>query len=341
MAAQVETAKPGGRPGWYAASKRFEESDWGKAIWQLANTLLPYLALWGLAYWTVRQDMSFWVTLPILILMGLFLVRLFILFHDCGHGSFFPSQRANEIVGSILGVMVFTAYADWRHSHNRHHATAGDLDRRGEGDVWTMTVKEYQAASRWERLTYGFVRFPLTMLVFGPLVSFLIMHRFPSKGARKRERRSVLFTNLALVGILVVAHFTIGLPTYLLIKGVSFWVAGVLGIWLFYVQHQFEGVYWARHDAWVPFRAALEGASFYKLPKILQWFSGNIGFHHIHHVRARIPNYHLARCYREVPAFHEVTPVTLRSSLKSLSLNLWDEEGQRLVSFRTARALAR
>ena len=319
----------------YKALSPFQESDRRKAIWQLIHTLVPYIALWIAMVVMIRAGTSYWLVLPLILAAGALLVRIFIFFHDCCHGSFFASRRANRILGYVTGILTFTAYDEWRHSHARHHATVGDLDRRGEGDVWMMTVEEYEAASPLKRLAYRFYRTPIVTFGLGPAFMFLIMHRFASKGAGKRERLSVVITNLALAAIIALAALTIGLRTYVLIQLPVILLAGMLGVWLFYVQHQFGGVYWARHDAWDPMRAAMEGSSYYKLPKVLQWITGSIGFHHIHHIRPRIPNYHLEASYDAIPYLRTVEPVTLRRSLKSLRMHLYDEKQQRMVSFRS------
>jgi omega-6 fatty acid desaturase (delta-12 desaturase) len=271
--------------------------------------------------------------LPLILAASALLVRIFIFFHDCCHGSFFASRRANRILGIVTGILTFTAYDDWRHSHARHHATAGDLDRRGEGDVWTMTVEEYRNAPPLKRLFYRFYRTPVVTFGLGPAYMFLLTHRFASKGAETRERVSVIVTNLAIAAIIAAAGLTIGLRTYVLIQLPVILIAGSLGVWLFYVQHQFEGVYWARHESWDMMRAAMEGSSYYKLPKVLQWITGNIGFHHVHHVLPRIPNYHLPASYEAVPYLQTVEPVTLRESLKSLRMRLYDEERKQMVGF--------
>ena len=283
--------------------------------------------------WMVQRGISYWLVLTVALLAALFLARIFIFFHDATHGSFFSKRWANRAIGYVTGILTFTAYDRWRHEHALHHATAGNLDRRGHGDVWMMTVEEYQNASRWKRLAYRVFRYPLVTFGIGPLAMFLVAHRFVSRDARDQDRRSVWITNLAIVAVLVLAHFTIGLRTYVLIQLPIIWFAGILGVWLFYVQHQFEGVYWARDETWDRIKASLEGASYYKLPTVLQWFTGNIGFHHIHHVRPRIPNYNLARAYRETPSVQKEEPLTLRSSLRSLRLRLYDEEKDKMVGF--------
>jgi omega-6 fatty acid desaturase (delta-12 desaturase) len=322
----------------YNAVKPYAVSDRRKAVQQLFETFVPYILLWVLIVFLMNRGYSYWLVLPLIVIAAGFQVRIFILFHDAGHGSFFASRQANRILGYISGILTFTPYEQWTSSHARHHATVGNLDKRGKGDVWTMTVEEYRAANWWQRLYYRIYRHPILMLGFGPGIVFLIGNRFVHKGSDAHGRRSVRITNLALIAILILAYFTIGLKTYLLIQVPIMLVAGAMGVWLFYVQHQYEGVYWARHGEWEPLRAALEGSSYYKLPKVLQWITGNIGLHHIHHVQPKIPNYHLQPCQDNVEVFRGVEPVTLRSSLWSLSRHLWDEKAGRLVGFRGLEA---
>ena len=327
------------KPEWYPATAKYGKADIRKATWQLVDTFVPYAALWVLMVLMVRNGYPYGITLALAILAGGLLVRIFILFHDCCHGSFFASRRANTLLGTIAGIMVFTAFDDWRRTHGRHHATFGNLDRRGTGDVWTMTVEEYRAAPLEKRLAYRVFRNPLILFGPGPVILFLIINRFPSTDARRRDRISVLFTDLAILAVFILAGLTIGMRTYLLIQLPIILVASSAGMWLFYVQHQFEGVYWARHENWDPMRVALEGSSYYQLPRVLQWFTGNIGLHHVHHVRPRIPNYNLQQCYDGIPALQAVRPLTLRGSLESLQLNLWDEAQHKLVSFRALKSL--
>ena len=333
--AATQTAKPA----WYHTTRKYGRSSRGKSLWQTIDTLVPYLALWAAMIYTVQQRYPYWVTLLLAALAGSVLVRVFILFHDCCHGSFFASRRANTILGYVTGILTFTAFEDWRHAHNRHHATAGDLDRRGVGDVWTMTIEEYLSAPPCRRLAYRFYRHPLILLGAGSALLFLVIRRFSSKGAGWRERRSVYCTNLALLFVLGIATWTIGLQTYLLIQTPIILIAGSLGLWLFYIQHQFEDVYWIRHESWDPLRVALEGSSYFKLPRILQWLTGNIGFHHIHHVRPNIPNYNLQRCHDEIPIFQKVRAITLKTSFRSLQLGLCDEKRNKLISFRSLTAI--
>ena len=317
---------------WRAAVAPFQQVDTRRSLWQLINSAVPYVGLWVLMY--LSLSVSYWLTLALAVMASGFMVRLFIIFHDCGHGSFFTSQRANDITGIITGIVTLTPYYDWRHAHAIHHATSGDLDRRGVGDVWTMTVDEYLDAPWWKRVAYRVFRFPLVTFGLGPTFIFLIAQRFPSPSSKDaRERHSVYWTDLALLFIFLLFAVTIGWQAFVLLQLPILVIGGAAGVWLFYVQHQFEGMVWERHDKWDYVTAALQGSSFYKLPKVLQWFSGNIGFHHIHHLSPRIPNYNLEPCYKSDPLFQTVKPVTLRSSVKSLTLRLWDEQHRRLVGF--------
>ena len=325
------------KPDIYKRVAPFAVSDRRKAVQQIFETFLPYAFLWVLMVLSMTRGYSYWLTLGLIVVAAGFQVRIFILFHDAGHGSFFNSRRANRVLGYIAGILTFTPYEQWTSSHARHHATVGDLDRRGMGDVWTMTVEEYREASAWQRLYYRVYRHPVLMFGFGPGIVFLISNRFTLKGSDARGRNSVRVTNVALLLILILAYFTIGLRTYLLIQVPVMLIAGAMGVWLFYVQHQYEGVYWARHEEWEPLRAALEGSSYYKLPKLLQWITGSIGLHHIHHIQPRIPNYHLQQCQDNVDVLQEVEPITLKSSLWSLTRHLWDEKRGQLVGFRTLK----
>lgn len=324
---------------WKKIVAKFQTPATGRALWQVANTFIPYGLLWYLMYLSLA--VSWWLTVPLAVLAGAFLVRVFIIFHDCGHGSFFKSRRANDVLGFIAGVLTLTPYYHWRWEHAIHHASAGDLDKRGVGDVWTMTVQEYLESSRWKRFAYRLARNPLVLFVIAPLYIFVIRQRFPSAKANPRERWSVYWMNLAILGVAAALSWPFGLVPYLLIQLMVMAVAGGAGVWMFYVQHQFEEVYWERSEEWDYTAAALQGSSFYKLPRVLQWFSGNIGFHHIHHLSSRIPNYHLERCHRSHPMFRNVKPITLRSSLKSFPLRLWDEKSRKLVGYRHLKHLRR
>jgi acyl-lipid omega-6 desaturase (Delta-12 desaturase) len=324
---------------WKALVAKFQMPSVPRAVWQMVNTFGSYIALWTLMYWTL--SISWWLTIPLAVLAGLLVVRIFIIFHDCGHGSFFKSRTANDIVGFISGIITFTPYYHWRWEHSLHHGASGDLDRRGTGDIWTMTVQEYLESTRWKRFAYRLARNPFVLFVIAPLFLFLIRERFPSKGAKRRERLSVWWMNLAIAGMAAGMCAIFGWQHYLILQLTITLVAGATGIWLFYVQHQFEDVYWERAEEWDYTAAALQGSSFYKLPRVLQWFSGNIGFHHIHHLSPRIPNYNLQRCHESHPLFKSVKPVTLRRSFRSLAFRLWDESKRKLVGFRHIRHLPR
>jgi acyl-lipid omega-6 desaturase (Delta-12 desaturase) len=317
---------------WRHIVSRFQRPSRGKATWQLLNTLGPYAALWYAIYRSIA--VSYWITGPLAVLAAAFLVRIFIIFHDCGHGSFYASRSANRMVGFVTGLLTLTPYFHWRWQHALHHGTSGDLDRRGAGDIWMLTVQEYLDSSRWRQFAYRLARNPIVLFVIAPFYLFVIHHRFSSSAAPGRERRSVRWMNLAIAVMACGMSLLMGLKAYLVVQiGVST-LAGAAGIWLFYVQHQFEGAYWQRRDQWNYTEAALLGSSFYKLPRVLQWFSGSIGFHHIHHLSPFIANYHLQQCHDADDFFAQVKPITLVASLRSLAFRLWDEQHKRLVGYR-------
>ena len=322
---------------WREIVLKYQQPSVWRASWQIVNTVVPYAGVWALMYFCLA--VSWWLVVPLAILAGALLVRVFIIFHDCGHGSFFKSRGANDLVGFLAGILTFTPYYHWRWEHNIHHSSAGDLDKRGTGDVWTMTVQEYLESSRWKKFAYQLSRNPFILFVIAPLFLFLIRQRFPSAKTNTRERHSVYAMNAAILGMAVSLTMIFGLKAYLLIQLIILMVAGGAGVWMFYVQHQFEDVYWERGEEWSYEAAALQGSSFYKLPRILQWFSGNIGFHHIHHLSPRIPNYNLEKCHQADPLFQQVKPITLFSSLKSATYRLWDEKNKKLVGYRHLREL--
>lgn len=315
----------------------YETPDIRRAVWQIANTFIPYFLLLYAMYLTIRNGYSYWITLALAVPAAVFLGRIFIFFHDCVHSSFFASRRANAILGRVCGILTFTAYEDWRRAHGIHHATVGDLDRRGVGDFWLLTLDEYLSAPRRTRIGYRLFRNPFVLFGLGPAYEFLISHRFSHKGAGKKERRSVYVNNIAILAIIVAASLTIGFRTYVMIQLPVILICGAMAMWMFYVQHQFSGVLWSRHDERDPIRIALEGSSYYRLPGVLNWMTGNIGYHHIHHIRPGIPNYNLQRCFDETPAMQAVKPLTIRESLQSPFLHLWDEGRQRIVGFRSTR----
>ncbi len=321
---------------WRATVAEYETPHLGRAILQIATTFLPYFALWYLMY--LSLGVSYWITLALSIPAAGFLIRSFIIAHDCGHGSFFKSRKANEIVGILADLLMFIPYHHWRQDHAKHHATAGNLDHRGVGDIWTLTVREYLKLPFWERVGYRAYRNPWLMFTVGAFYAIVIGQRWPRPWASKRERQSVYRTNLMLLAMVAGMSMIMGLKAYLLIQIPIFFVGSAVGVWLFYVQHQFEGVYWDREEAWDYVTVALDGSSFYDLPPVLRWFTGNIGYHHIHHLSPRIPNYNLARCHDGSEIYQKVKRVTLLDSLKSLSYRLWDEEQRLLVGFKAVES---
>ncbi len=324
---------------WKRLVAKFTIPNKWRATAQLLNTFVPFIGCWIGLYFTVNTNL--WLTALLIIIAAGLLVRIFIISHDCGHGSFFKSRRANAITGFISGMLTFTPYLHWRWEHALHHATSGDLDRRGVGDIWTLTVEEYLASSWKRRLAYRFMRNPFVLFGVGPLYLFLIQMRIPNKKANRPERNSVWHMNLALALYMVTMSRIFGWQHYLLLQLCLTFLSGLCGVWMFYVQHQFEDVYWERREDWDFATAALHGSSFYKLPKVLQWFTGNIGFHHIHHLSSRIPNYHLESCHQSHELFRSVPPLTFWPSLKSLTFRLFDESARKLVSFRQIRHLPR
>jgi omega-6 fatty acid desaturase (delta-12 desaturase) len=315
----------------------FEHAD-ARRAWRQVEATLGLLAV-GL-YCTYRSlALPYWVTLLLALPTAAFLIRTFMLMHDCAHGSLFPSRRANEVLGFIAGVLTLTPFAQWRRDHVLHHASAGDLDRRGHGDVLTLTVREYLARSWWGRLKYRLYRHPLVMLGLGPL-HLAVGQRWRQRSAATgdKEIASVRVTNTALVALIVGWWLVIGVKALLLVYAPVFMMAGAGGIWLFYVQHQFEGTSWQPHATWDYAAAALNGSSYIRLPPLLQWVTCSIGLHHLHHLSPRVPNYRLQACHDANPAFHQVPMVTLRASVRAFSLKLWDEDLARLVDFRTAHA---
>lgn len=324
---------------WKALVERFQTPNRWRAIWQIVDTFGAYVGVWVLMYFAL--GVSWWLAVPLAVLAGGLLVRCFIIFHDCGHGSFFASRRANDAWGWIAGLLTFTPYYHWRWEHSIHHASVGNLDRRGVGDVWTLTVQEYLEASRFRRFAYRLARNPLVLFVLAPLVLFVVLQRIPSRSASSRERASVWWMNVALLGVIVGMSSIFGVVPFFVLQFVALAVAGSAGVWLFYVQHQFEDAYWERGEDWSYTAAALKGSSFYKLPRVLQWFSGNIGFHHIHHLSPRIPNYNLEKCHRSDPLFRDQKTLTFWSSFRLGALRLWDESTKKLVGFRHVERLRR
>ena len=309
----------------------YEKTNTKSSIWQLCNTLLPLMLLWYLAY--LSLPVSYWLTLPILVVAAGFTIRTFIIFHDCCHQSFFKSRLANDILGTITGVLTLVPYEQWKNAHAIHHATSSNLDKRGIGDIWILTVAEYEASPRWLRLAYRIYRHPVIMFGLGPIYVFLFQYRFNRKGAKRKEKLGNYLTNILIVLLYAVLIWAVGWKAFLLIQGPIFYLSGVMGIWLFYVQHQFEDTYFENEEEWSYVKAAVEGSSYYKLPRLFQWMTGNIGFHHVHHLSPKIPNYYLENAHEATPPLQKATTITLATSLKALRFRLWDEHRKEFVSF--------
>ena len=327
---------------WKSLVAEFQKPHAGRAWWQVFNTLGSLLALWVGLYFVqsasktgeLASSTGWWITVLLSAFAGLILVRTFIIFHDCGHGSFLKSKKANNALGFITGLLTFTPYYHWKWEHSVHHASTGDLSRRGMGDIWTLTVKEYLDSTRWKRFTYRLSRNPIILFFVAPLYLFLIHQRFSKPTAKPREKRSVWIMNGAILALAAALISIFGFVPWLVIQLTMMTVAGGCGVWLFYVQHQFEDAYWVKGEEWDFTTAAMEGSSFYKLPKILQWFSGNIGFHHVHHLNPMIPNYNLEKCHKSDPFFDAAPVLKFFSSFKTINYRLWDEEANKMIGFR-------
>jgi acyl-lipid omega-6 desaturase (Delta-12 desaturase) len=315
-------------------SARCYEARRSRSVLDLATSVVPYLALSVLLYLTLGTSLL--LTVGLIVLAAGFLVRTFVVFHDCAHGSLFASKRANRWVGRLAGLLVLSPFERWRHDHAVHHGTSGDLERRGVGDIVTLTVAEYHARSRRGRLAYRLTRNPLVMFGLGPIVAMMIGPRIATRAQRPRLRRSVLLTDVVIFSLAAGLGWLIGWDRLLLVWAPPALIAGSVGIWLFYVQHQFEDAYWQSADDWDYTEAALRGSSYLNLPWPLEFFTGYIGFHHVHHLSARIPNYNLRRAHRENPIFHQVPTLSLLDGLRAVNLKLWDPERGKLVSFAQA-----
>jgi omega-6 fatty acid desaturase (delta-12 desaturase) len=320
---------------WVAPLAPYARTDVKRSLGCLLTSVVPYLALWPAMYYLL--DVSYALVLVVAIPASGFLVRTFIVFHDCGHGSFMASKRANRWVGIATGLLVYTPYLAWKHEHAGHHASSGDIDRRGVGDVDTWTVAEYQSKPLFSRLGYRLIRSPFVMFTVGPLWALVLEPRKVPFRARRRVLLSHLYTNFAVVAMVAALCWALGWQAFLEIQLPLVVLAGGAGIWLFYVQHQFEDAYWARSADWSYVDAALKGSSYLRLPKVLQFFSGNIGLHHVHHLNPRIPNYNLQRAHDANPFLHQAPTISLWQGLQSMNLKLIDEHSGRLVSFAHAR----
>ena len=323
---------------WGGVLAPYRQPSHSRSIFEIAVTIVPFAGLWALIWATI--EFGYWELslLPSILAAG-FLVRLFMIQHDCGHGAFFRRRLANDWVGRVIGVLTLTPYDAWRGSHAAHHASSGNLDRRGIGDIDTLTVREFQALSTWGRLRYRLYRHPFVMFVIGPAYMFILRHRLPTGRIRGRWQPwiSAMATNLASASIVAALIWVIGIGPFLLVQLPITLLAGSIGVWLFYVQHQFEETSWAYDDAWNPQEAALHGSSHYDLPGLLRWFTANIGVHHVHHLSSRIPYYRLPQVLRDHPQLKGVSRLSLLQSLRCVRLVLWDEAERRLVSFRDVR----
>jgi omega-6 fatty acid desaturase (delta-12 desaturase) len=322
---------------WLPALNRYRTPDHLRSVAEVLITVMPFALLWTAAWASLQW--SYLLSLAIAVLAAGFLVRVFMIQHDCGHGSFFRRRSANDWMGRALSVLTFTPYDDWRRSHAVHHASSANLDRRGIGDITTLTVTEYLALPRWRRIAYRLYRHPLVMFVLGPAYLFLVQHRFPSRGTLTNWRSwlSPMATNAAIALLTAAIIGLVGIRPFLLVQVPIILLAASIGVWLFYVQHQFEETFWAKSSTWTLHEGALHGSSHYDLPLVLRWFTANIGIHHVHHLCSRIPYYLLPRVLREHSALTYVGRITLKESLGCVRLVLWDETQSRMISFRRLR----
>jgi omega-6 fatty acid desaturase (delta-12 desaturase) len=329
-----ENFEPATTREWVRHLAKYRDPKLSRSLIELAATALPFIALWALA--VLSLSVSYWLTFALSVLNGFFVVRLFIIQHDCGHGSYFKSRKANDTVGRILGVFTVTPYDVWKRAHTIHHSTSGNLDRREMGDIETITIKEYQAKSKWDRFKYRLYRNPFILFGFGPSYLFLLQNRLPI-GLMKAGAKywySALGTNVAIFAALAGVIYFISWHAFLLIFLPSIITGATIGLWLFYVQHQFEETYWDRDENWDLHDAALHGSSHYILPEPLQWLTGNIGIHHVHHIYARIPFYRLKEVLKDYPVLKDAQRLTIRESLACVKLQFWDENTRELLSYR-------
>lgn len=323
---------------WVQKLNQYEGADIYKSVTQMLVTSVPYFLLIFTMLYLVHNGYRYWTVLLLAPLASLFFVRIFLIMHDCSHKSYWRrSPLASFIIGHICGIITFMAFFDFRQGHVIHHATVANLDKRGEGDVWTMTVNEYKASSVWKRIGYRIFRNPFVLFGVGPALKFLILNRFPRGGTRAKTFWSIIFTDIMIALIIFTAHYTVGIKQYLAVQLPVAIPAFSFGIWIFFINHNFEGVYWARDDKWDRFQAAVKGSSFFNFPGILRWFTANIGYHYIHHLNYRIPNYNLDRCYREIPELQEVKTLTYSQMNRSITLALWDEAREKLIRFSELR----
>jgi len=315
----------------------FAKSDTRASIVQMINTIAPLLAAWIIGYYVVQ--FSPWYGLIAALIAAGFVVRTFIIFHDCTHGSFFKNKKANDTVGFITGVLTSFPYEKWKREHTIHHATSSNIDKKGIGDIDMLTIEEYMEKSKMGRLGYRLYRNPFVMFGLGPLFMVLVLNRFNRKDAKKKERMNTYLINAVVAALTVLMIVAFGWQSFLLIHGVTLFVAGALGIWLFFIQHTYEDSYFEYDSEWDYVKAAVEGSSYYKLPKVLQWITGNIGFHHVHHLSPRIPNYKLEEAHETVTPLQQATTITLGTSFESIRYKLYDHEQMKFVTFKEAEEI--
>jgi acyl-lipid omega-6 desaturase (Delta-12 desaturase) len=318
-------------PEWIEIISRYNKPDNLKSWLQVINSVGSYIIMWLIMIQTIKT--SYLLTLFLSVFAAGFMIRIFIIFHDCGHGSFFNSKPLNQLIGVITGLIVFTPFHKWHHDHKIHHQTVGNLDKRGVGDVKTLTVDEYLKLSKWKRFSYRFYRNPFFLFGIAPILLFTIQNRFTKYYMSRREKLYVHMSSLALIAVIAGLMLLIGWETFILIQLPVLYIATVHGVWLFYIQHQFRGVHWTKTENWDYMTVALKGSSLFKLPFLLNWFTGNIGYHNIHHLSPMIPNYNLKKCYNENPLFQNIKPITFFTAFESLFLRLWDERKLQLVGF--------
>jgi omega-6 fatty acid desaturase (delta-12 desaturase) len=337
-------ARAAGAQGWGADEVRslrdalapYRKPSTFLTLWNVGNSVVPFVACMAAA--ALVLPISYWISLPFMVLAAGFNIRNFIIMHDAGHGTLFRSRRMNGFVGHLTGILALTPMRDWAHNHAIHHAHSGDLDRRTNTDIQTITVAEYRSLKPMARLGYRAYRNPLVLLLFGWIWSFVLNHRLPRKITKGKGRSSMLLTNIGVAAMIAAMLLFAGWRYVVLVYVPMIGLAGLIGVWLFYMQHQFEDVYWSRHEDWAFVRAAMDGASYLRLPAVLQWFTGNIGFHHIHHLDPRIPYYYLPRCHRSHPLMERAPVLTLFDTVKCFGQNLYDEDNGRMVSFRSLSA---
>ncbi|WP_284379397.1 fatty acid desaturase [Amylibacter marinus] len=323
---------------WIKVLATYRTPSYGRSIFELCVTIFPFVALWALAWWAL--SVSYWLTLAISVVIGGLIVRLFAIQHDCGHASFFENRQVADWVGRALGILTVTPYDVWRRSHAIHHSASGNLERQGMGDIHTLTVREYRELSGRDQWLYRLYRSPFVLFILAPSYLFLLQNRLPIgfMGAGIKYWTSAMGTNALIAAILGTIYYFGGLEPLLLIFLPSTIIAASLGVWLFYVQHQFEDTHWDREEDWDIHEAALEGSSHYVLPGVLNWFSANIAIHHVHHLYARIPFYRLPDILRDHPVLAEAQRLTIKESIQGVKLNLWDEAERRLVTYKQAKA---